>query len=178
VQNSAAKEAPPQLKQKSLDKSRPPPIILTSEANQISLQKQHRSVVNRKFFHNTATGIQITTKNMADYRLIQTSLANKGYPYFTFYTKAEKPIKAVVRHLPTNTSSEYITVALQELGYEIISVRQMTPKHPSPEGGVKRISLLLFLITLAKSQTSQDIFKLTNLCKIIIKQRHINPKQG
>jgi hypothetical protein len=55
-------------------------------------------------------------------------------------------------------------VALQELGYEVISVKQMTVKSPSPEGVPT-----LFLITLARSKKSQDIFNLANLCTIIVK---------
>jgi hypothetical protein len=51
---------------------------------------------------------------------MKTFLADKDYPYFTLYTKAETPIKILIRHLPNNNSSEDITVALQELGYEVI----------------------------------------------------------
>jgi hypothetical protein len=65
--------------------------------------------VSGEFFcRNTATGTRITTKNLADYKAIQTLLYNQGLNYFTFYTKSEKPIKAVIRHIPTNTSSEDI----------------------------------------------------------------------
>jgi hypothetical protein len=42
-------------------------------------------------------------------------------------------------------------VALQELGYEVISVKQMTTKRPSPEE-VTLVSLPLFLITLVINQ--------------------------
>jgi hypothetical protein len=96
----------------------------------------------------------------------------------TFYTKSEKPIKAVIRHLPTNTSSEGITLALQELGYEVISVKQMTAKRPSPEGGATCISLPLFLVTLARSEKSQDIFKITSLCNIIVKVETYKSQKG
>jgi hypothetical protein len=76
---------------------------------------------------------------MADCKTIQNLLSQKGLPFFTFYTKGDKPVKAAIRHLPNNTSSEDIRVALQELGYEVISVKQMTAKHPSPLGGVTHI---------------------------------------
>jgi hypothetical protein len=39
-----------------------------------------------------------------------------------FYTKADKPFKAVNRHLPGNISSEDIRVILQEIDYDVISV--------------------------------------------------------
>jgi hypothetical protein len=34
----------------------------------------------------------------------------------------DKPVKAIIRHLPGNILAEDTTVALQELGYDIISV--------------------------------------------------------
>jgi hypothetical protein len=60
-------------------------------------------------------------------------------------------------------------VALQELGYEVISVKQMTAKRPSPEGEVTLVSLPLFFITLVRNQKSLDIFKISSLCHIIVK---------
>jgi hypothetical protein len=87
-------------------------------------------------FWNIASGTQITTKNMVDYIATQNILSQKGLTFYIFYTKADKPVKAVSRHLPSNTSSEDITFALQELGYEVINARQMTAKSLSPEEGV------------------------------------------
>jgi hypothetical protein len=60
-------------------------------------------------------------------------------------------------------------VALQELGYEVINVKQMTVKCPSPEGEVTLISLPLYLITLVRNQKSLDIFKISRFCNIIVK---------
>jgi hypothetical protein len=62
-----------------------------------------------------------------------------------------------------------ISQALQELGYEVTIVKQMTAKCPFLEGGVTCISLPLFLVTLVRSQKSQVILKITNLCNIIVK---------
>jgi hypothetical protein len=53
---------------------------------------------------------------MADYKATQNLLSQKNFPFYTFYTKGDKPVKAVIRYLPSNTLSEDITVALQELG--------------------------------------------------------------
>jgi hypothetical protein len=95
-----------------------------------------KAAVTGEFFsRNTATGARITTESMAHYKAIQKFLSQKGLPFFTFYTKGDKPQKAVIRHLPNNTSSEDITVAVQELGYVVISVKQITAKSPFPEGG-------------------------------------------
>jgi hypothetical protein len=132
----------------NLEKGRPSPRVLNSEFKLLSLQKDLKAVVTGKFFQNTASGTRITIKSMADYKTVQNLLSQKGLPFFTFYTRGDKPVKAVIRHLPINTSSEDITVVLQELGYEVISVKQMTAKRPSPEGEVTLVSLPLLLITL------------------------------
>jgi hypothetical protein len=56
----------------NLEKGRPPPIVLTSEVNLLSLQKDLKAVVTGDFsFRNTASGTRITTKSMAYYKTIQ-----------------------------------------------------------------------------------------------------------
>jgi len=50
-----------------------------------------------------------------------------------------------------NSSSQDINLTFQELGYHVISVKQMTTKHPSPDGSITTIFLLLFLVILVGS---------------------------
>jgi hypothetical protein len=69
-------------------------------------------------------------------------------------------------------------VALQELGYEVISVKEMTAKRPPPGGGATLLSLALFLITLARNQKSLDIFKISSLCNIIVKVEAYTSKRA
>jgi hypothetical protein len=57
--------------------------------------------------------------------------------------------------LPGNTSAEDITVALQEIGYNVISVKQMMARRPTP-GGITLTSLPLFLVILARNQKSAN----------------------
>jgi hypothetical protein len=90
-------------------------------------------------------------------------LTKRGLPFYTFYTETDKPFKTVNRHFPGNCFSEHITVALQKLVYDVISVKQMTTKCPTPEGGVIHISFPFFLLTLARNPKAQEIFKLTSL---------------
>jgi hypothetical protein len=102
-------------------------------------------------------------------KTIQNLLSQKGLPFFTFYTIGDKPVKAVIRHFSNNTSSEDITVDLQEMGYEVFSVKEMTAKRPCPKGEVTLVSLPLFLITLVRNQKTLDIFKTSSFCNIIVK---------
>jgi hypothetical protein len=113
----------------NLEKGRPSPIVLTSEVNLLSPQKDLEAVVTGEFFfRNTASGARIRTKSIAASKTIQNLLSQKGLPFFTFYTKGDKSVKVVIRHLPNNTSFEDTTVKLQELRYEVIRVKQMTAK--------------------------------------------------
>jgi hypothetical protein len=153
----------------NLEKGRPPPIFRTSEVNLLSLQKDLKAFVTGEFYRNTTSDTRITTKSVADYKAVRNHLSQKCVPFFSFYTKGDKPVKAVIRHLPNHTSSEDITVALQELGYEVISVKKMTEKRPSSEGEVTLVSFPLFLITLVRNQKSLYILKISSRSNIIVK---------
>jgi hypothetical protein len=70
---------------------------------------------------------------MVNYNAIQNSSLGNLH-FFTLYKKADKPIKSLIRHFPCNISAENITVALQEIHYDLISVRQVTAYLPTREG--------------------------------------------
>jgi hypothetical protein len=61
--------------------------------------------MNGDFFWNTATGTGVTTKSMVDYSAIQKFITKRNLHFITFYTKADKLVKAIIRHLPGNTSA-------------------------------------------------------------------------
>jgi hypothetical protein len=59
-----------------LIKADPAPIVLTSEVNLLSFQRDLKTVVTGEFFRNTASGIRITSNSMADYKAIQNLLSH------------------------------------------------------------------------------------------------------
>jgi hypothetical protein len=145
-------------------RGRPPPIILTSTVNLMQLQRQLKGIVKGSFeFRNTRNGTRIVIKEMADYSAIKEYLSSQTLNYFTFYTKSLKHIKAVIRHLPGNKPAEEIYEGLVELGFNIISVKQMPTTGRSQ--GSPSTSLPLFL---PRSEKSQEVYKLTSLCYIAI----------
>jgi hypothetical protein len=149
---------------------RPPPIVLTTAINLTQLQKRIRAIVMGYFeFSNTRSGTRIVTKEMAEFSAIRKHLENNNLSYFTFFPKSEKPIKAVVRHLPSDTPAQDITDGLVDLGFDIISVRQMSASRRSTSEGSVPQNLPLFLITLPRTEKSQEIFRLTALCHIAIR---------
>jgi hypothetical protein len=63
-------------------------------------------------------------------------------------------MKAVIRHLPHNTPAEDISDGLLSLGFDVISVKQMTATRRSPSDGSTTVNLPLFLITLPRMAKS------------------------
>jgi hypothetical protein len=147
-----------------------PQKILTSAAKLIQLQKQLKGVAKQSLeFCNTRNGVRGVTKDMVDYQAVKSFFDNNSLAYYTFYPKAEKPIKAVIHHLPNNTPAEDIADGLADLGFEVISVKQMSTARRSPDGS-KPITLPLFLVTLPRTTKSLELC----LCHISIKVEEYN----
>jgi hypothetical protein len=163
----------------SLVAGRPPPIVLTSAANLILLQKQLKGLVKRNFeFQSTRNGTRAVTKERADYSAIRAYFDSNHLHYYTFQPKSENPIKAVIRQLPGDNPAEDISNGLQDLAFSNLSVKQITANRPSPEGGSDSINLPLFLVTLTRSPKSQEICKLKSLCHIVIRVEAYRAQNG
>jgi hypothetical protein len=146
------------------------PITLTSATNLIQLQKQLKNVVKEDFeFRNTRKGIRVIIRGMADFLAIKSHFEGNNLSFFTFYPKSEKPIKAVIRHLPQNTPAENICDGLVSLVFDIVSVKQMTTTCRSPPEESKTINLPLFLVTVPRRAKSQEILHLPSLCHIAMR---------
>jgi hypothetical protein len=125
-ENSPAAEGSTPLEQQTPPpkKGRPPPIVLTSATNLISLQRNLKGLVKDNFeFRSTRNGTRVVTREMEDYQSIRKHFDSNHLNYFTFHPKSDKPIKAVIRHLPSDTPAEDISNGLQDLGYSILSDR-------------------------------------------------------
>jgi hypothetical protein len=105
---------------------------------------------------------------MADFQTVKSHFENKHLSYYTFYPKSEKPIKTAIRHLPHNTPAKDISDRLVSLGFDVVSVKQMTTRRSPPEES-KVTSLPLILVTLPRTAKSQEIFRLPSHCHIAIR---------
>jgi hypothetical protein len=115
---------------------RPPPIVPTSAINLMKLQRHIRDIVKgNSEFCSTRSGTRTVTKEMEDLSAIKKHLESTNLSYFTFFPKSEKPIKAVICHLPSNTPAQDISDGLMDLGFDIISVKQISSTHRSPSQG-------------------------------------------
>jgi hypothetical protein len=95
--------------------------------------------------------------------------------YYSFFPKSENPIKPVMRHLPHNTPAEDISDVLVSLGFDVVSVKQMTANRHSPPEESKIINLPLFLVTLSRTAKSQEIFRLSRFRTFLSGWRLIEP---
>jgi hypothetical protein len=106
---------------------------------------------------------------VVDFQAIKSQFEENNLSFFTFYSIAERPIKAVIRHLPHNTTANDICDGLVSLGFDVISVKQMTTTRRSPLDESKILNLPLFLVTLPRAAKSQEIFQLPSLSHNAIK---------
>jgi hypothetical protein len=84
-------------------------------------------------------------------------MVEKNNPhYFTFSPNSEKPIKAVIRHFPPDTSAD-ISNSLEDLGFNVINVRQTTAPRTAPNGQTHVEYLRVSLVTLTRNIKSRDI---------------------
>jgi hypothetical protein len=105
---------------------RPLPVILTSVDNLIQLQKHLKGVAHQTFeFRNNMKGTTIVTEDMVDYQAVKSYFGKNFFSYYTFYLKSAKPIKAVVRQLPSNTTAQDISDGQVVLDFDVISVKQL-----------------------------------------------------
>jgi hypothetical protein len=110
-------------------------------------------VVSENFeFGSTRNGTRVIMRSMVDFQSIKSHFDSQNLSYYSF-PKSEKPIKAVIRHLPHNTPAEDISDGLVSLGFDVLSVKQMTATRRSPPQKSKFINLPLFLVTRREQQS-------------------------
>lgn len=92
-------------------------------------------MTEKLFFQNISAEIQTGTKFKVDYKGVQTFVTAENL-LFTLDNKAAEPVKAGLGQLPSSNVAVGITVALQKIGYDIISTKQMNANNSSLDGRV------------------------------------------
>jgi hypothetical protein len=109
------------------ERGRLPPIMMISTTNLIRLQSELKDHVKGEYeFRNTPNGTRTITKEMADYSSMKFYLEKINIHYFILSPNSGKRTKG-------DTPAEYISSSLEDLGFKIIKVRQMTAleEHPT-----------------------------------------------
>jgi hypothetical protein len=113
-----------------------PPIILTSQVNLIQLRRQLKALLKDNFeFCNTRNRTRVVTKEMAHFSDTRSQFGSNNLPYFIFYLKSQQPINPVVGYLTVSAPPEYISDGWVNLGFHVISGKQMSTTCRSPAEG-------------------------------------------
>jgi hypothetical protein len=137
---------------------RSPPIVMTSTINLILLQSNLKEHVKEECeFRNTRNGTRIITNEMRDYSAMTSYQEKNNLHYFTFSPNSEKPIQAVIHHLPPDMPAEDISNSLEDFVFNVIKVRQLTGNRIAPNGQIYMETLPLLHVTLTRNVKSREI---------------------
>ncbi|GFT26673.1 nucleic-acid-binding protein from transposon X-element [Trichonephila clavipes] len=110
----------------------------------------------------TGEFLKLYTDSAEERRMAVQLLKRLKFQFYTIKSKAERPIKVVIKGLPRNTNPEEIKQDLDLLGYTPERVNQLigrTNKRPLP----------IFLITLPRNLDILKIFDLKTLSYLSIR---------
>lgn len=146
-----------------------PPVILsnTSDFNRVqevmtSLKIKHEI----KLLNNKQLSMKVFSEN--DYRSLTKAINEAKFEWHTYENKATRPCKVIARGLHPSCDPEIITNDLKELGFNILSVVNLTRKkrindkqiiHPLP----------LFMLTFDHSEDIKKVFSITHIVNIKVK---------
>ncbi|KAF8784134.1 Nucleic-acid-binding protein transposon like protein, partial [Argiope bruennichi] len=146
-----ADPSPAQPKQK-----RVPPFFVTPRAdfrtmlNILKLEAPSlRSVMSNKF-------LKLTVETEEEHRSLSHLLESQGAEFKTFMLKQDRPIKVVIRGLPSCTPIEDIKSEFLKEGFSVVSITQLTKfqtKSPMP----------LFYVQVANGPLSETVYTLTEM---------------
>ncbi|GFX91429.1 nucleic-acid-binding protein from transposon X-element [Trichonephila clavipes] len=134
----------------------PPPIMLFVEKN----YKAQMAAITKAFpkIRSRLTGefLKLYTDSAEERRMAVQHLKLLKFQFYTIKSKAERPIKVVLKGLPRNTNQEEIKQDLEILGFTPDRVNQLI-------GRKNKRPLPIFLITLPRNLDNLKIFDLKTL---------------
>ncbi|GFU75267.1 nucleic-acid-binding protein from transposon X-element [Trichonephila clavipes] len=134
----------------------PPPIMLFVEEN----YKAQMAAITKAFpkIRSRLTGefLKLYTDSAEERRMAVQHLTMLDFQFYTIKSKAERPIKVVIKGLPRNTNPEEIKQDLEILGYTPDRVNQLI-------GRKNKRPLPIFLITLPRNLDNLKIFDLKTI---------------
>ncbi|KAI4463262.1 associated with zinc finger [Holotrichia oblita] len=140
---------------------KPPPIVLREEGKLDIVRKE--AVANNIQIlacRSTREGIKVFTKTSYDFRRLKKLLEGKGIQHHTYSLKEEKPLKIVIRGIPTEVKVQEVEEDLRERGFPVISAARM--KRFKEE-------LPMILINTAKNEDGKKLFNVTDVAGMKVK---------
>ncbi|GFT44235.1 zinc finger protein [Trichonephila clavipes] len=79
--------------------------------------------------------LKVTVADDVDYRALSKWLESSGVEFKSFMLKQDRPVKVVIRGLPSNTEPEDIKTEIEAEGFKVLNISQMknySTKAPMP----------------------------------------------
>ncbi|GFY72083.1 nucleic-acid-binding protein from transposon X-element [Trichonephila inaurata madagascariensis] len=113
---------------------------------------------------NKLTGnyIKIQASSIEDHRAITALLKQKREEFYVIPSPADRPLKVVIKGLPSSTSIEDIKTNLTEQGVLVIKVAQLTQRK-------SKFPLPIFMVKVRKNaEDAMDIYDVSKCCYMSI----------
>ncbi|GFU97091.1 nucleic-acid-binding protein from transposon X-element [Trichonephila clavipes] len=136
--------------------NRIPPIFVNPPDNWCTLISIARQLAPTLISKLTGKFLRITVQSDGEYRKLAQFLRHEGVEYKSFMLKSDRPIKLLIRGLPTSTKVEEIRVEIEREGFQIHKISRLQKfktKAPMP-------LIYLQLVNDAKADT---IFQFTEM---------------
>ncbi|GBM19886.1 hypothetical protein AVEN_186156-1 [Araneus ventricosus] len=139
-----------------------PPVVIKNFPEFKFLMKRLNETKNLKCCAKpVGEFMHVFTNSSKDHRDLTDYLTEQSIQYYVIPSRAEKPVKIVIKGLPIDTKTDEIEEGLNSKGFEVAKVNQLRrfrDKKP----------LDIFQVHLLKSDNLKDIYKLDNLNYFII----------
>ncbi|GFW08284.1 RNA-directed DNA polymerase from mobile element jockey [Trichonephila clavipes] len=129
--------------------NRIPPIFVNPPDNWCTLISIARQLAPNLISKLTGKFLHITVQKDDEYRKLAQFLQHEGVEYKSFMLKSDRPLKLLIRGLPTSTKVEEIRVEIEREGFQIHKISRLQKfkiKAPMP-------LIYLQLVNDAKSDT-------------------------
>lgn len=149
----------------------PPPVILRAPEKWTTVAA--RMSEKRLAFTKAKTisaGILIQPTNPDAHRGITKMLDDMALPYHTYALQEEKPLKVVIRGLPTFITDDEVEESLRHQGFDVEGARRMKKKDGS--------KMPLVFVNLRRAPKTKDIFGIRTCCDLNIQVESPNKKRS
>ncbi|GFU36520.1 nucleic-acid-binding protein from transposon X-element [Trichonephila clavipes] len=145
--------------------NRIPPIFVNPPGNWCTLISIARQLAPTLISKLTGKFLRITVQKDDEYRKLAQFLRHEGVEYKSFMLKSDRPIKLLIRGLPTSTKVEEIRVEIEGEGFQIHKISRLQKfktKAPMP-------LIYLQLVNDAKADTIFQFTELSAMTRVAIK---------
>ncbi|GFY31956.1 nucleic-acid-binding protein from transposon X-element [Trichonephila clavipes] len=137
-------------------KSRIPPFFVSPKGDWRQLVALAKLIAPSFQSQMSGRFLKVTVADDVDYRALSKWLESSGVEFKSFMLKQDRPVKVVIRGLPSNTEPEDIKTEIEAEGFKVLKISQMKnyrTKAPMP----------LFYLIIENGADAPKIYDFTEL---------------